>query len=125
MVHELRDGVVWVRIGEPPEASVFVALLRQILADPDYPRPVSLLIDVRQAARGPSQHDMRTVADFLSHHRDEVGALGVLVRSKLQYGLARVGQLLSQNRDMEIEIFHDEATALTRMSPQPARALAE
>lgn len=110
--YELLDGVLVFRIVGRPDVRAFLGTLQAIAADDAMPDGLAVLIDVHGADGGPSEEDIHAVSEFFARHSQAFGPKGMVVASKLQYGLARMGKALSQNRGMDMEIFWDEGKAL-------------
>lgn len=87
----------------------------QALADPEFPQPAAMLLDVSRSSvlssRDPMQ--IRYVAQFAAPHRDLIeNRCAVLVSSDINYSQTRLGAVFSESVGIEAGIFRDEATAL-------------
>jgi len=118
--HELHGAVLWIRVRGRPDTSAFLALLAQVERDVPAPRPLHVLIDVRQANGGPPTRDLERVSEYFLERQHVFDRKALLVASALQYGLARVGQALNQVRGMDLEIFRDERAALEALGSSKA-----
>jgi len=113
--HEIVDGVIVFRIVGRPDTQAFIEVLRRVVEDDAIPDGLAILMDVREAKGSPTQPQIRAVSEFFKRHDDAFGRRGMVVASKLQYGLARVSQALTHNRGMRMEIFWDENEALAAL----------
>ena len=97
------------------------------LADPACPRPVALLLDVREsdmvATRRPDQ--VREVAEFLAPHAGRIGGrCAVLVSRDSHFGMARMGAVYAEHVGVEVNVFRSEEEALAWLRPGPSSVAA-
>lgn len=83
-----------------------------LLADPNLHRPFGLLVDVRLIHNLPSREEVNRIAMFahIGHGKlDHVAAL--VVNRGVQFGVARMIQVLAELQGVQIKVFTDDLLA--------------
>ncbi len=121
----MKRGVLVFRIEGNDVAAGFARSFRTAMADPEVPRGVVFLIDVTNMVGRPPRSDLTLVHDCLVEHRGSFHPThGILVKSMLQYGVARIATVMARAPGMTIEIFRDEREAIARLGSLDAASVA-
>lgn len=80
-----------------------------VLADPQLHRPFGLLVDVRSLNNLPNQEEIHSLALFARERAEHVAAL--VVNHGVQFGVARMIQVLAELQGAHIKVFTEELMA--------------
>ena len=121
--YRLDAGVLHIQAVGQYEAAEVPRTFLAGLADPACPRPVALLVDVREsemvATRRPEQ--IREVAEFLAPYVERIaGRCAVVVSRDSQFGMARMGAVYSEQVGVEANVFRSEDEAVAWLRPGPS-----
>jgi len=105
----ISQGIIHLESDEPATFAEWKAAVNAVLASADYRRGMGLLHDQRRLRDAPSVEEGKARAAY-------VAALGirrwaVLAGSNVQYGMARMGEALSDGTATEIRAFWDPVEA--------------
>ena len=95
--------------GEPLSIEVWKQTLLAIFADPDFEPGFNFLSDRRSSDQARTSNFLRAALEFLKTHEDKMGKCkwATVVSTTVAYGTGRMAQILSQNMQIDVEVFTD------------------
>ncbi|PWT91277.1 MAG: hypothetical protein C5B54_05605 [Acidobacteria bacterium] len=103
--------IVYLRYLKNPTVEEFQTTMKQVFAHPDFSPGFSFLVD-RSKVKPTDAEYMHGAVDFTRVHRLEMsGRWAVVIFGTAAYGLARMGQLMTQSLGIRVKIFADFAEA--------------
>jgi hypothetical protein len=95
--------------GEPPDIEEWKKTLSAVFADPDFEKGFSFLSDRRFSDKARSSDFLKAALAFLQSHEDKMGRCkwATVVSTTVAYGMGRMVQILSENMNIEVEVFTD------------------
>lgn len=123
--YRLDAGVLHIHAAGQYEVQDLPRTFLAALADPACPRPVALLLDVREsemvATRRPDQ--VRDIARFLEPYAGRIGGrCAVVVSRDSHFGMARMGAVYAEHVGVEAGVFRSEEEALEWLRPGASAA---
>jgi hypothetical protein len=114
--YEIQDAVLRMILEGEYEPEDIQRTFLAALADPECPKRIALLVDVRRsevlAKRSPGE--IQTVAQALGKYSDRIGGrCAVLTGDELQFGLTRMGSAYSGGVGIDAQVFRDPDAALS------------
>lgn len=126
MQYSIRQDVVtmeFVGVYEPKDVT---RSFLEALADPTFPAPAALLIDVSRSESLASRPaaEIRMVAEFLGPYADRIGGrVAVVAPSDVHFGLSQMGAVYSERVGVAAKVFRTTVDALVWLkSPATAQA---
>jgi hypothetical protein len=105
----ISKGIVWLASTEPVTFEEWKAAIDGAQADKDFQPGMGILHDQRQLKHGPSIEEGHARVAFVASRR--IRKWAVLAESPDGYGMARVGQALSEHTATAIRAFRDPVAA--------------
>jgi hypothetical protein len=113
----ISKGIVWLESAEPVTFDEWKAAIEGALSDKGYQPGMGILHDQRRLKHGPSIEEGRARVNFVASRR--IRKWAVLADSPDGYGMARVGQALSEQTATAIRAFRDPVEAETWLREGP------
>jgi hypothetical protein len=89
----------------------FEAVMREILADPNFRRGDGVICD-RRGVTAPTPEVIRSAVQFVSAHPDLATSRWALIVSDVtSYGMMRMAQILASETSVDVAIFHEREPA--------------
>ena len=121
--YSIRQDVVTMEFAGVYEPQDVTRSFLEALADPAFPTPAALLIDVTRSkslATRPAA-DIRMVAEFLGPFADRIGGrVAVVASSDVHFGLSQMGAVYSERVGVAAKVFRTTDDALAWLKSSPA-----